>query len=247
MAHALLMRSIHGAPMLLVKMPDLEIGGIDGGRSEPAESENSRIPHRSPEIPHNDDARLIDRLRRGDGDAFEEVVRKFGGKLLATARRYLRSEDDARDAVQDAFLSAARAIRSFKGNSQLSTWLHRILINCALMQLRAKRRRLDADDKKIDGLLPRFDSSGNWIDNNALTVSAHFSLEASETRRIVRRCIEQLPDSYRVVLNLRDIEELDTQEVATLLGVTPNSVKVRLHRARQALKALLERTEPSCL
>jgi RNA polymerase sigma-70 factor, ECF subfamily len=199
--------------------------------------------------PPSTDATLLVGLRSGDQHAFEEMVRRFGGRLLATARRYLRSEADAWDALQDAFLCAFKSIDTFKGDSQLSTWLHRIVVNSALMHLRAKRRCAEADgipaDGRIDELLPRFDTAGNWIDEPSHSAPAHLLFEASETRAMVRRCIDLLPHNYRVVLILRDIEELDTEEVASLLGVTASSVKVRLHRARQALKVLLEREQIS--
>jgi RNA polymerase sigma-70 factor, ECF subfamily len=191
------------------------------------------------------DANLLAGLRSGTRHAFEEMVRRFGGRLLATARRYLRSEADACDALQDAFLCAFKSLDTFKGDSQLSTWLHRILVNSALMHLRAKRRSAEADGGEIDELLPRFDAAGNWIDEPSYSAPAHVLFEESETRAMVRRCIDLLPDNYRIVLILRDIEELDTEEVASLLGVTPSNVKVRLHRARQALKALLEREQTS--
>jgi len=191
--------------------------------------------------PLNEDASLVERLRNGDDEAFEEMARKYGGRLLATARRYLRSDDDACDALQDAFLRAFKSINTFKGDAQLSTWLHRILVNSALMHLRLKRRHPVTDGIKIDELLPRFDPAGNWIDERSHSAPAHVLFEASETRAMVRRCIDLLPDNYRTVLILRDIEELATEKVASLLDVTSSSVKVRLHRARQALKALLER------
>jgi RNA polymerase sigma-70 factor (ECF subfamily) len=189
----------------------------------------------------SDDAQLVTRLRTGDHAAFEELVRKFGGRLLATARRYLRSDDDACDTLQDAFLCAFKAIGTFRGQSQLSTWLHRITLNSALMRLRVRRRQPLADGVGIDELLPQFDPAGNWSSESRSTMPAHASLEISETKAMVRRCIERLPETYRIVLILRDLDELDTGEVATLLGVTPNNVKVRLHRARQALKVLIER------
>jgi len=188
---------------------------------------------------------LLASLRSGDQHAFEEMVRRFGGRLLATARRYLRSEADACDALQDAFLCAFKSIDTFKGDSQLSTWLHRILVNSALMHLRAKRSCAEADGGEIDELLPRFDAAGSWLDERISSLPAHVLFEASETRAMVRRCIDLLPDNYRIVLILRDIEELATEEVASLLNVTPSNVKVRLHRARQALKALLEHEQTS--
>ena len=195
--------------------------------------------------PPSTDAILVAGLRSGNQHAFEEMVRRFGGRLLATARRYLRSEADACDALQDAFLCVFKSIDTFKGDSQLSTWLHRILLNSALMHLRAKRRCAEADGIAIDELLPRFDAAGSWIDERSHSAPAHVLFQASETRAMVRRCIDLLPDNYRIVLILRDIEELATEEVASLLDVTPSNIKVRLHRARQALKALLEREQIS--
>lgn len=195
--------------------------------------------------PLNTDAILLAGLRSGEQHAYEEMVRRFGGRLLATARHYLRSEADACDALQDAFLCAFKSIGTFKGDSRLSTWLYRILVNTALMHLRAKRYCREADGGEINELLPRFDTAGNWLDERIHSVPAHVLFETSETRAIVRRCIDLLPDNCRIVLILRDIEELDTEEVASLLDVTPSNVKVRLHRARQALKTMLEREQIS--
>src|SRR6516165_7256238 len=175
--------------------------------------------------PPSTDAILLASLRSGNQHAFEEMVRRFGGRLLATARRYLRSEADACDALQDAFLCAFKSINTFKGDSQLSTWLHRIAVNSALIHLRAKRRCAEADGGEIDELLPRFDSEGNWIDERSYSAPAHVLFEASETGAMVIRCIDLLPDNYRIVLILRDTEELATEEVASLLDVTPSNVK----------------------
>lgn len=189
--------------------------------------------------PDPDEARLVAALRDGDAAAFESVVRRQSGPMLAAARRILASEDDARDAVQEAFVSAYRGIAGFDGASRLSTWLHRIVVNAALMKLRSRRRR---PEEPIDDLLPCFDETGAWASGTAQQPGSPEVLVASrQTRAMVQRCIARLPDAYRVVLVLRDIEDRDTGEVADLLGVTPNAVKIRLHRARQALRTLLER------
>ena len=190
-----------------------------------------------------EDVALVEGLRNGDETAFEEMVRRFGGRLLATARRYLRSEDDAHDALQDALLCAFKSISKFKSNSQLSTWLHRIVINSSLMRLRARRRRPEADEASIDTLLPQFDATGHWTAQSQNSLPAYIYLEMAETQALVRRCINELPEQYRLVLMLRDIDERGTCEAAALLGLTTNNVKVRLHRARQALKTLIERTD----
>jgi RNA polymerase sigma-70 factor (ECF subfamily) len=194
---------------------------------------------RAPASHSGGDAALVEQIRAGDAQVFEALVRRYGGRMLATARRLVGTDDDARDVVQEAFLAAFRAIGGFAGTAQLSTWLHRIVINAALMRLRSRRRRRE---ESIDALLPRFDEEGHWLEPAAGDdTSADGLLERRETRAMVRAAIERLPVNYRSVLLLRDIEELDTDETASLLGVTPNTVKTRLHRARQALRTLLER------
>jgi RNA polymerase sigma-70 factor (ECF subfamily) len=181
---------------------------------------------------------LVQRLKAGDGDAFEEVVRTLGGRLLAVARRFVGDDEVARDVLQDAFLSAFRGIQRFDGNSQLSTWLHRIVVNAALMRLRSKLRK---PEQSIEPLLPVFAEDGHhaepvvsWAD------SGERALEAQETRRLVRDAIALLPPGYRVILLMRDIEDRSTRETADALGISENATKLRLHRARQALATLIK-------
>ena len=198
-------------------------------------TEDARRPQ-SPAADSQED--LVAALRRGDEQAFATLVRREGGRMLATARRLLGNEQDAQDAVQEAFLQAHRAIAGFAGEARLSTWLHRIVLNAALMKLRSRRRK---PEQPLDDLLPKFDESGEWQRPVAgWERSSDELLESAECRAMVRRAIERLPAPYREVLMLRDIEDLDTEETADLLGASPNAVKVRLHRARQALRALLE-------
>lgn len=184
-----------------------------------------------------DEADLIAALRRGDANAFEDLVRLHGGRMLAVARRMLRVEEDARDAVQEALLSAFKALDGFQETARLSTWLHRIVVNAALMRLRRQRRK---PEESIDELLPRFDDSGSWESEPSHWSTPLEHAERHETRAIVRECIERLPASYRTVLMLRDIEELDTDETAAALGIGVSAVKTRLHRARHALRTLIE-------
>jgi RNA polymerase sigma-70 factor, ECF subfamily len=183
-----------------------------------------------------DEAELVTRLQAGEPDAFETLVRLHSGRLLAVARRLVGNEEDARDVVQDAMLSAYRSIKRFEGHSRISTWLHRITVNTALMKLRSRRRR---PEESIEPLLPTFQEDGHHASEFVAWPAADAALERDETRRAVRAAIERLPESYRTVLLLRDIESLDTAETARLLGLTSNAVKIRLHRARQALKTLL--------
>ena len=186
-----------------------------------------------------DESMLVAALRRGEDWAFETMVRTYGGRLFAVARRLCPNEEDARDAVQSAYLCAFRSLEQFQGSSQLSTWLHRIVVNMALMRLRSKRRK---PEESFEALLPGFQEDGHHIEQfSEWTLPADRRLERDHVRATVRACIAELPDNYRQVLLLRDIEELSTDEVAKTLAMTPTAVKVRLHRARQALSTLLRR------
>jgi len=177
------------------------------------------------------------RLRAGDDAAFAVLVRAHAGRLLAVARRMLRSEDDARDALQEAFLQAFRGIGKFQGGARLSTWLHRIVVNACLMRLRSRSRK---PEQPIEDLLPRFYEDGHRIDPGPPWRSGDADpVEQRELAALVRSAIDGLPEIHRNVLLLRDIEGLDAEETARLLDVKTDTVKVRLHRARQALRAVL--------
>lgn len=184
----------------------------------------------------SEDETLLSRLRSGEAAAYEELVRAETGRLLAVTRRILPTEEDARDAVQDAFMFAFRSLARFQGQSRLSTWLHRIAVNAALMRLRTRRRKRE---EPLDPLLPTYLDDGHHAERFASWDDPTDLIERAENKALVRRMIGELPDGYRTVLLLRDIEGLDTEETAKLLETTPNAVKVRLHRARQALRTLL--------
>jgi RNA polymerase sigma-70 factor (ECF subfamily) len=189
--------------------------------------------------PDDSEAELVARLQGGDEAAYEMMVRRYGGATLAVARRMLRNEEDAREVVQDAFLQAFRAIGRFRGEARLSTWLHRIVANAALMRIRSASRRPEVP---IDDLLPTFEEDGHQAEAvRPLPLSVEATLESAETRAQVRKCLERLPEQYRAVIVLRDLQELSTAEAAATLGITENAVKIRLHRAHQALRTLLVR------
>ncbi len=186
-----------------------------------------------------DDATLLDRLRRGDDAAYELMIRTYGGRLLAVARGLVRNEEDARDVVQSAYVSAFKGLPTFKGGAQLSTWLHRIVVNAALMKLRTRRRK---PEESIEELLPSFLEDGHHVESfSEWAAQADSLLESKQTRQMVREAIAALPETHRTVLLLRDIEEMSTEDVALELAITANAVKIRLHRARQALATLLRR------
>lgn len=173
----------------------------------------------------------------GCGFDLEEMVRRFGPRLLSVARRLVRNEEDARDVVQEGLIAAFRARDSFQGQSSPETWLHRIVVNAALMRLRCRRRR---PETSIEDLLPRFLEDGHheahihdWPETPEALMGRR------ETVDLVRSCIDRLPEAHRAILILRDVEELSTEEAAEALSISVGAAKVRLHRARQALRGLL--------
>lgn len=158
--------------------------------------------------------------------------------MLAVARRMLGGEEDAQDAVQEAFLSAFKSLDRFDERSLLTTWLHRITVNACLMRLRSKRRR---PERSLDDLLPTFRTDGHQtIPAGTWKPDPAAGIQREELCALVRTRIDELPAAYREIILLRDIAQLDTEQTADLLGITVPGVKTRLHRARQALKTMLD-------
>ena len=190
-----------------------------------------------------DEARLVRGLRAGCDDAYAELVRRYGDRLLAVARRYLGDDEDARDAVQETFLAAFRAIDRFAGAATLGTWLHRIAANAALMILRRRRCR---PELTVDGgeLGPMADAwhlrrhPAGAVGPQA-EARADAAAEARELAAFVRAAIARLPPSHQEVIVLRDLGGLDTVEIAGRLGLSANAVKLRAHRARLSLRGRL--------
>ena len=185
-----------------------------------------------------DDIRLSQDLANGDPLAFECFVRQYYAPALATARRILRNDAAASDCVQDAFLNAVEKIGTFEGRSSLATWLSRITVNRALMIMRRSKSRKETP---LDDLLPEFDEYNCRIEPRlSLSRSVEDMIADAQLKEMVLSKIDELPDPYRLVLIMRDIEELSTADVAAFLDVSVGTVKTRLHRARAALKKLLE-------
>jgi RNA polymerase sigma-70 factor (ECF subfamily) len=177
---------------------------------------------------------FIDRLVAHDATAFEELVRDHGPRMLTVASRYLPRVADAEDALQDSFVNVVRSIGGFQRGSTLDTWLHRVVVNCALMSLRRKRRRPESslEASALDG-----GTAAPW--RRWPPPSAHDVLASEETRQTVRLAMDGLPESQRSILLLRDVDALELKAIAVLLDVGLSTVKIRLHRARHALQAAL--------
>jgi len=186
---------------------------------------------------------LAEKIARGDDASFEILVRQYGGQMLAVAKRITRNDADAQDCLQEAFINAYKNMGSFEGRAALGTWLHRIITNVSLMRLRSQRRIAEFTvDAPIDVLIPSFESDGSRSGNTPISDIDEIELlyQRGETREAINRAIDRLPVDYRAVVIARDLEDLSTEETSKLLDISTSLVKTRLHRARAALKTLLE-------
>ena len=173
------------------------------------------------------DFEIVARVRNGETDAFEELVRKHGRRVYRSLLGILGHADEAEDALQDAFLKAFQHLAEFENRSRFSTWLVRIAINAGLQRMRS-RKDIDSLDEENEEFRPR--NIQAWTD----TPEESYSRE--ELRRLVEREVMKLPVKYRVALMLRDLEELSTEETALALGLSVPGVKARVLRGRLMLR-----------
>src|SRR5437773_1782879 len=194
-------------------------------------------PHRLPStIVREDEHLLVAAARAGDAAAFEELVNRYEGKIFRLTRNIAGNHEDAEDAMQDAFLKAYAHLQDFHGDSRFYTWLVRIAANEALMRLRKRRPNQFSLDEPIEGdtdLFPR------ELEDWGPTPEQRYA--RTEMQGILSEFIEQLDPEFRIVLVLRDLEDLSTQETAEALGISVPAVKSRLLRARLKLREKLNR------
>ncbi|GAB4256418.1 MAG: sigma-70 family RNA polymerase sigma factor [Deferrisomatales bacterium] len=182
-----------------------------------------------------DESRLLDRARKGDFDAFEELVSRTEGKIYNHLLRLVGNPEDAKELLQETYLSAYRNLGRFKEDAAFSTWAYRIATNHALMRLRRKNPEtvgLDEIPVPSHEELKRRTIS-DWA------VDPKEAVLRKETRLLLDRAIAELPPIYRAVVVLRDVEDMSTAETARILGVSEGAVKTRLHRARLYLREAL--------
>lgn len=179
----------------------------------------------------------VEAVLQGDRHAFAELVRQESPRLFRVILRIVRDEDEAQSVLQETFLQAYKRLGTFRRESKLTTWLYAIGINQARAALRKTRRFDTFDEQDIDRLQPVF-MNGMYVDGHHRWHPDAVA-ERNERHRLVHAAIDKLPETYRTVVILRDLEDLSTAEAAQVLGISEGAVRVRLHRARQALHALL--------
>ena len=185
------------------------------------------------------DMALLERIGTGDHAAFETLMRTYNGKLFRIARAILKHDGDAEDVLQDAYLEAYRHLDEFRGGSELSTWLTRIVVNQALMRLRKEKRRSSIVPFRSGASTNAEAPEAQVPDNRSESPSA--AAIRAETRRILERRIDELPSSFRAVFIMREVEDMGVDEIAECLSISPATVRTRLFRARALLRAALAR------
>ena len=186
-----------------------------------------------------EEADLVQRIGRHDHAAFEALMRQHNGRLFRIARAILKDDADAEDAVQDGYIDAYRHIDSFRGDSQLGTWLVRIVANQALMRLRKQKRERVVVPFERDELGAGRARDVEVEDRKAESPSA--ATLRAEIRRMLEHRIDELPVAFRTVFILREVEEMTVEETAAALGIPAATVRTRLFRARALLREALAR------
>jgi RNA polymerase sigma-70 factor (ECF subfamily) len=184
------------------------------------------------------DAQLVARLKQRDKSALEDLVHIHGAKMYGVALQFMRNEYDAHEVMQDALVSIWNKIGSFEGKSAFTSWIYRVTANAGLMALRKRKRH--EKDVSLDATLSDDDDTPlpalQLKDKRPLPDAEAMTGELGQQ---VRAAIDQLPEPYRVVVLLRDVEELPMEEVMEATGLSEPALKSRLHRARLALREAL--------
>jgi RNA polymerase sigma-70 factor (ECF subfamily) len=192
-----------------------------------------------------DDGALVERARQRDGAAIRLIVQRHNRRLYRAARSVLDDDAEAEDVVQETYVRALTHLDGFRGEARLSTWLTRIALNEALGRLR--RRRVTVALQDIDTIDDQGEARVIYLPSARHDSNPEAAAARAEVRRLLERAVDQLPAPFRMVFVLRDIEEMSTEEVASHLGLRPETVKTRLHRARRLLRQSLDRALSSAV
>jgi RNA polymerase sigma-70 factor (ECF subfamily) len=180
------------------------------------------------------DESLVAQAKQNDYQAFEELVKRYEGRIYGHTLRLLGNREDAEDVLQETFLNVFRALGNFRGDSTFSTWIYRIATNNALMRL----RKLSHGEREFDDELPPPESMKRQALASHILDPKDALLE-KEMLEELDKAIERLPEKYRTIFLLRDVEEFSTDKAAQVLGISEAAVKSRLHRARLFIRESL--------
>ncbi len=184
--------------------------------------------------------RFIERLKRRDEHAFNELVLTYEAQVYRLVWRMLGSREEAEDMTQEVFVQVFRSIDSFRGDAKISTWIYRIAMNLTKNRTKYLARRYQKSHSELDGLEPKDEHNEAQGRTTGETRRPDWDAIGNETERIVLECLGEMDEEFREILILRDVEALSYEEVGSITGLAPGTVKSRLHRARTLLKAQVE-------
>ena len=179
----------------------------------------------------NVDQELVERVQRGDKNAYNLLVTKYQHKVANLVSRYVRNQSDVPDLVQEAFIKAYRALANFRGESAFYTWLYRIAVNCAKNHSVALVRKPPGTDIDVDDA--DFYDTGEALRENA---SPEKILLTEEIKKVIFDTMEQLPEDLRLAINFRELEGLSYEEIAVIMDCPVGTVRSRIFRARDAIE-----------
>ena len=184
------------------------------------------------------DANLVAMVRAGNGPAFAAIMTRYNQRLYRVARGIVRDDAEAEDILQEAYMRAFAALQGFRGDASLGTWLTRIVMNEALGRMRKRRptEQLETLDKAVES----GDSSVVMFPGVSFAPNPETAAARSEVRRLLEHAIDDLPEAFRLVFMMRDIEEMSIEETAADLNIRPETVKTRLHRTRRLMRKNLD-------
>ncbi len=182
------------------------------------------------------DRPIVELIRAGHTSLYEVLIRRYNQRLYRVARAFIHDEEAIEDIMQEAYIRAFTALPRFQGRARFSTWLTRILINCALAWLRSRSRRPEVALDAVDGSMAGAASAAG-VDGEQRIVNR-------EIGRLVEEAVQLLPTPYRVVFLMREVEGMSVAETASSLQISPANTKVRLHRAKKLLREILLRSMP---
>jgi RNA polymerase sigma-70 factor (ECF subfamily) len=185
---------------------------------------------------HRTDIELLRGVASRDDECFEELLQRYGSKIMNVALRITRNQEDAEEVLQDVFITVVTKGRTFEQKSQFSSWLYRVAMNSSFMKLRARNRRRTVSLEDIEPQV-----SSNWVGNRTDMYDVESMSTKHEVRDAIQAAIDKLPEDYRAIFILRDVDGLSNEAVGAVLSLTVPAVKSRLHRSRVLMREYLQR------
>jgi RNA polymerase sigma-70 factor (ECF subfamily) len=183
---------------------------------------------------------VVARARAGDREAFRAIMQRCNQRLFRIARGVMRDDVEAEDVLQEAYAKAFAAIAGFRGEAGVATWLTRIVLNEAHSRLRARRPTVEVEAIETAQAGAPGSAQVLAFPNMARSEDPEADAARAQIRRILEHAVDELPEAFRLVFILREVEELSVEETAHHLGLRPETVKTRLHRARKRLREALD-------